>query len=425
MRTPAVGSGRAIAALAIVILLAGCGGSSSTHRPTATATATATSAPTRTATSASTATASGTATLTATPPPTASASATPTATATIDTSAEPRFAAPGPYPVGYTTIDLADRQAAVFYPALPGSQVGKPLATYDQTDPLPESLASLFKAYDLTFTMSAYNDLPAATDGPFPLLLFSHGFGGWRLANSRLLAGIASWGFVVAAPDHLERGLFAVATNTAMPSTEKDIEVLLATRDAVGAPTGTAAALLTGLADIGRTAVSGHSAGGGAALAMLDQPIVTAVVGYAAAGTPATLEHGKPTLLIAGSDDLVVPPATNDMLYDEVLPPRRALEIDRAGHNSYTDSCIAIRTGTDLVAIVKMIGLPIPPDLLVLATNGCGPDNLDPVVVQSVVQHFTVAHLRAAFGLDVPAVGLGDGIATAFDGVTLTYRFEN
>ena len=423
MRIPAVGSHGVVATLAVVLCLAGCAGSGSTPQPTPTATATATAAPTDTFTPAPVATASATAT--AQPTATTTPTVSPTATATIDASADPRYAGAGPYPVGYTTIDLADRKAAVFYPAIPGSQVGKPLATYDQSEPLPDAIRDLLKNYDLTFTMTAYNDLPAATDGPFPLLLFSHGYAGWRLVNSRLLAGIASWGFVVAAPDHLERGLLAVATNTAMPSTAKDIEVLLATRDAVGAPTGTAAALLTGLTDLGRTAVSGHSAGGGAALAMLDQSVIDAVVGYAAAGTPAEVPQGKPTLLIAGSDDLVVPPATNDMLYGELLPPKRALIIDRAGHNSFTDSCIAIRNGTDLVGIVMAIGLPIPPDLLVLATNGCEPDNLDPQLALTIIQHFTVAHLRAAFGIDAPAVGLGNGIATAFDGVMLTYQFEN
>jgi hypothetical protein len=183
--------------------------------------------------------------------------------------------------------------------------------------------------------------------------------------------------------------------------------------------------VLTGLADVDRTAVAGHSAGGGAALAMLPLPEVRAVVGYAAAGGPPQLEEGKPTLLVAASGDLIVPPATNDVLYGQLLPPRRALVIDRTGHNSFTDSCVAIRGGTDLVGIAREIGLPIPDSLLALATNGCEAENLDPEVAFTVIQHFTVAHLRAAFGLDTPPVGLGNGIANAFDGITLTYKYED
>jgi predicted dienelactone hydrolase len=428
---PALTASRAIAgAVATSLLLAACGGDDGNPPPpaTATASATATSPPTATATLSFTpsATASGTATATPRPPATTPPTLTPTPTATVDTSALPRYAGPGPYPVGYTTLDLPDRQVAVFYPALPGSQTGRSVATYNQTDPLPQFVRDLLKMLapdvDLTFQMTAYADLPAATGGPFPLVLFSHGFAGWRLVNSRLLAGVASWGFVVAAPDHLERGLAAVASGTAMPDGAKDIAVLLAARELVGAPTGTAAALLTGVADLDRTAVTGHSAGGGAALAMLDQPAVRAVVGYAAAGEPVALEHGKPTLLMAASGDLIVSPSVNATIYAELLPPKRAVVIDRTGHNSFSDSCIAIRDGIDLVGLVELLGLPIPEELLVLATNGCEAENLDPMEALTVIQHFTVAHLRAAFGLDVPAVGLGDGIATAFDGITLTYQ---
>jgi len=42
-----------------------------------------------------------------------------------------------------------------------------------------------------------------------------------------------------------------------------------------------------------------------------------------------------------------------------------------------------------------------------------------------VVQHFTVAHLRAAFGQDDPPVGLGAAIADAFTPITLHYRSDD
>jgi hypothetical protein len=42
-----------------------------------------------------------------------------------------------------------------------------------------------------------------------------------------------------------------------------------------------------------------------------------------------------------------------------------------------------------------------------------------------VVQHFTVAHLRAAFGQDDPPIGLGAGIADAFAPITLRYRYAD
>lgn len=50
--------------------------------------------------------------------------------------------------------------------------------------------------------------------------------------------------------------------------------------------------------------------------------------------------------------------------------------------------------------------------------------SLQPVAFRDAGTHFTVAHVRAAFGIDEPPVGLGDGIAAAFDGVTLRYRHD-
>jgi hypothetical protein len=47
-----------------------------------------------------------------------------------------------------------------------------------------------------------------------------------------------------------------------------------------------------------------------------------------------------------------------------------------------------------------------------------------PVVAWSALRE-PGGDMRAAFDIDAPAVGLGDGIATAFSGVTLTYQFEN
>ena len=84
---------------------------------------------------------------------------------------------------------------------------------------------------------------------------------------------------------------------------------------------------------------------------------------------------------------------------------------DRVAGNNFLD---------DLVAS----GFPIPESLLALAIDGCLPENLDPAVFWDVTTHFTVAHLRVAFGIDAAPVGLGDGVASAFPGVTMTYHHE-
>ncbi len=44
-------------------------------------------------------------------------------------------------------------------------------------------------------------------DGRFPVALFSHGFSGFNTQSSELTSHVASWGFVVAAPEHQSRDL--------------------------------------------------------------------------------------------------------------------------------------------------------------------------------------------------------------------------
>jgi hypothetical protein len=52
------------------------------------------------------------------------------------------------------------------------------------------------------------------------------------------------------------------------------------------------------------------------------------------------------------------------------------------------------------------------------------PIQLTPETFFPVAQHFTVAELRAALGIDAQPVGLGDDITRAFPGVSVAYRHQ-
>ncbi len=129
---------------------------------------------------------------------------------------------------------------------------------------------------------------------------------------------------------------------------------------------------------------------------------------------------GKPILLLAGAEDGGA--AGLEQAYDDLSPIKRFVAINHAAHNSFTDQCAIIWGGNNFLEKLVAAGFPIPADLLALAIDGCRPENLAPAEFWKVVQHFTVAHLRAAFGMDDPPVGLGDGIAGAFGDITLRYR---
>ena len=335
-----------------------------------------------------------------------------------DRSAEAAYVGDGPYPVGYASLSLADRDVAVFYPAVPGSESGLTRATYRQSDPFDAVLANIVESLarrqgiDISFTMPAWAGLPASDSGPFPVVLFSHGFGGWRLVNSSLMAGIASWGFVVAAPDHIERDLGAVTNNTASADPFRDGEVLLDVLDLLRSENDADGSVLAGRVDATRVGAAGHSAGGAAVLTLLRSPMVDAIVGIAAVGFVSN-PRPLPTLFLVADGDIVVTPEFTRGIYNQLASPKRFAVIGQSGHNSFTDSCDAIRGGASLTQLARDAGFPIDERLLELGENGCGEQDADPRLIWSISRHLIVAHLRHALGIDPQPVGLGPGVAAA------------
>lgn len=335
------------------------------------------------------------------------------------------FRGPGPYEVGVTTLQLSDRSVEVWYPAATGSTEGLDPATYSQLDALPPDLAAAapgllpadVPASVLEVEMTdTYRDVPGSADGPFPLVLFSHGFGSYRLDASALVRGIASWGFVVAAPDHIERNRGALLTNTVVRDPAKDVEVLLATIPLVGDAGGA----LEGLADTEQVAAVGHSAGGRAALTALSEPEIDVAVGWAAAGRADVPAPDKPSLNVAAKVDVLVPLEEIEQTYAGLAAPKRLVVIDGAGHNSFTDICLAVKGGTDLIGLAQRIGFAIPDNLAAGGRDGCEEGSIDTELGWEITQNFTVAEIRDAFGFD-DGTGLGQGVTEQFD-APIDYR---
>ena len=98
----------------------------------------------------------------------------------------------GPYTVGFSTVtisraDLGDLVMEVWYPAAPVAD--------DTTDAYQEGVLQL--------ESGAFRDAPVDDrGGPYPLVAFSHGFGGIRFQSAYLMEFLASHGLVVVAPDH-------------------------------------------------------------------------------------------------------------------------------------------------------------------------------------------------------------------------------
>jgi predicted dienelactone hydrolase len=329
------------------------------------------------------------------------------------------FSGPGPYAVGRTTLTLADRgdrPVLVLYPAA-GEATGS-------TDPVP----------------GVDGEPPsAAGDGPFPVVLYSHGLGGTAGIAVRQLQHLASWGFVVASPEHLERNLFAVASGRVDVEDRQDVGDLRAVLGALAAETADADSPLEGAVDLGHVAGLGHSAGGRAVAWLAQEGELDAWVGQAPAppvpftladlgedrSSPATLDRMRaaladqeapdvPALLVAADDDVAIPTEMVDATYDWLAGPRRLVTLARTGHNSFTDACASLRAAAGAAsALAGRIDEANPdpdpdPDsadgsddvvagLLELGSDGCTADDADPDDVRTVLGHLHVAHLRAAF----------------------------
>ena len=179
-------------------------------------------------------------------------------------SAAVDYSKPGPYPVGTTSFMMGDRMVYMFYPADKDRLgEGTPVTSYSSADAFPPALrAAIPAALIQEVPLDATKDAPIATDGPFPVVIHSHGFGGYPEFTSQHLAHLASWGFVSAAPDHLERDLAANSLGKVVRG-ETDVQDLRNTLAHLQADN--ASGPFAGSMNFDELAAEGHSAGGSAA----------------------------------------------------------------------------------------------------------------------------------------------------------------
>jgi dienelactone hydrolase len=183
---------------------------------------------------------------------------------------------------------------------------------------------------------------PAArAAGPFPLIVFGHGFAVTPGLYARLLHAWAQAGYVVAAPVFpLEQANAPGGPNESdLINQPQDVRFVITRMLAAGATVGQA---LSGVVDARRVAVAGQSDGGDTALAVAyDAPFrdarVRAAVILSGAKIPGVAfafpRHGSPPLLATqGSADPVNPPSSTHAFYDAAPRPKYLLDLLGASH---------------------------------------------------------------------------------------------
>lgn len=338
-------------------------------------------------------------------------------TTTVPSAAEyaSAFTEPGPYPVGITTLALdTGPLVEIWYPAVQGTTGTD---TYDMREFTPEAIRALLTGdADSTFTIEAGRDANAA-EGPFPVVLFSHGSAGIRQQSSFLTSHLASWGMVVASPDHPSRDLNNRLGGGPEEPTDSVDDLLgtlaLLTDQNLDGP-------LAGRMDLDAVGAVGHSAGGGTVLAAATDPAIAGYVSMASGilggdGSPDL--PAKPSFFLAGTEDAVVTPERTRAAFEAVPAPTLLWVIEGVGHNGFDDFC-TFGNGQGIIGVAVASGLggllESQPALRALGEDGCIPPAVPVDETFPMINHAVTSWLRSLFGIDNEPVGLGPEVADAY-----------
>jgi dienelactone hydrolase len=233
----------------------------------------------------------------------------------------------------------------------------------------PSAGAESKYAYSKDLNGSVVKNGPTAACGRFPLVVFSHGFGGCGMQSVFFTEELARRGYVVAAPDHQDAGcsvegkssLHFSRTDQSLFSPEKwDEKTEIGRRDDVRAVVD---ALLedkdlSGETDVGRIGMSGHSLGGYVALAMAGawenwtERRFKAALMFSPYVAPFVEQHRPianvvPVMYQGAQFDLFITPSLRGErgIFAQSRPPKYYLELKGGNHFEWTNLvCLGKKT---------------------------------------------------------------------------------
>ena len=182
---------------------------------------------------------------------------------------------------------------------------------------------------------------PATADGPFPLIVFAHGFRSTPDTYAALLHAWAQAGYVVAAPTF-------PLTSATVPGGGNESDLVNQPRDMsfvisrMLVRNASALGLFSRLINPNQIAVAGHSDGGSTALAVaynrhyVDHRVRAAVI-LAGAEIPGVYGYdfpppSPPLLAVQGTADTSNVPASTRIYFQIAPPPKFLLSLRGAGH---------------------------------------------------------------------------------------------
>ncbi len=330
----------------------------------------------------------------------------------------------GPFEAGVTTLILADRMVEVWYPVNVADIAGMSPVPYFIRDELSETLqAVLPEDINPPLQTAAYRDARASGNGSYPLVIFAHGASSYRNQSTFLTTHLASWGFVVASVDYLERGLQSFFGTDPEPPLD-DVELTRMVVALMASENARDGSLLNGRVSTDQIAITGHSAGGGTSIRFGGEPdVLTYIPLSAGLSSESTIElPDKPSLWIAGAIDGVVSPERTATAFAAASAPARHVVIEAMGHLGPSDICAIGENGGGVIAIALEADIMLPDNLVRLGTDGCQEGAIAPEDGWPTINHFVTAQLRWAFGFDEEPIGLSQDAEADLPETVFTYE---
>ena len=228
-------------------------------------------------------------------------------------------------------------------------------------------------------TVGAVRDAPVRPpEAPYPVVLFSHGFGGFRVQSASWAAHLASRGYVVVAPDHPGRMLGDVLPCLFSPPLDgcdlsgfiedpavEDLAIAMdwVERAATSGP-------LAGALDLDHIGLSGHSAGGATTSTVGQDDERFSALLLMAAGADVTRD--VPVAMMGGTCDGVVPISAGEESLDGLVDGA-LVTVEGAGHLAFSDLCTLdlASLATDLLDGRDDLNTFLYEQMFFLATDGC------------------------------------------------------
>jgi predicted dienelactone hydrolase len=317
----------------------------------------------------------------------------------------------GPFPVGLRTFEtsLYDHKNVkrklvvdVTYPTTEEFRDG-PFEAIDLVALAPDDVKELMPAMEIeSIPVYMVRDADMRTqDGPYPLVIFSHGAFGVRFQSVFFTQYLASHGYIVVSPDHVGNTLYdmiKMGGYSMDPVVESafdrplDVDHLITLMlEWNELPSSFYYATI----NPERIGMSGHSFGGYTSFYQgFEDPRIKAILPMAPATQQLAVfgfkmgEFPIPTMVMAGGKDKTLDTEKDMTLAYEQLPaPKYYFELKTAGHYSFTDIC-----SLNLKQLADDIGFGDAEDAL---EDGCGPENVDVAFAHPLIRQFGIGFLNA------------------------------